>query len=113
MSTDRIPLIVNDGTCAFCAVHTKQVHHYDFPEIWTEAGSVREAVEHLVNQLSRARDAAACPEHRETIERAMAEVSRGLELLEQADTELESACLCGVRGPDVAVGSEVDSSLAR
>jgi hypothetical protein len=112
MSTDRNPLIVNDGQCGWCAVHTKQVHHRDMPELWAEAGTVSEAVEHLVHQLSRARDGAACPLHRETIDRAMSEIMKGLELFRHTENPTESACHCGPRGANTPADRVLELTLA-
>jgi hypothetical protein len=97
MSTDHESVIVEDGLCAHCAVHTKQVHHRDFPELRAECGTVAEAVTHLAGQLSRDREGARSGWHRESIDRAIADVAKFLASLVEAAHVASASCRCGAR----------------
>jgi hypothetical protein len=97
MLTDQGRVIVEDAVCAGCAVHTKQVHHRDFPEIRAECGSVAEAVAHLAGQLSFARDGTQSNWHHELIDRAIADVAEFLDSLAEARPTDEAFCQCGAR----------------
>lgn len=100
MLTNSSPVIVKDGVCACCSVHTKQIHHRSFPEIWTESGSVVEGLAHLTNQLSRARDGAGSTWHRDTIEQAIVDVAEYLDSLAEAQSGGETSCRCNAQGPE-------------
>ncbi len=69
---DRV--IVSDGLCNCCSVHTLTVHHRDFPEVVSEALTPREGAERLVASLARALDGAPSPWHAEDVRRAIADV---------------------------------------
>jgi hypothetical protein len=97
MLTEQSRVIVEDAVCAGCAVHTKQVHHRDFPEIRAECGSIAEAVAHLAGQLSSARDGTQSHWHHELIDRAIADVAEFLNALAQVRQADEAACQCGAR----------------
>src|SRR5215212_4518867 len=99
MSTDQDRVIVEDGLCACSAVHTKNVHHRDFPEIRAECGSVAEAVVHLAGQLANDREGARSGWHRESIDLAIADVNEFLGTLGEAPREAEAPCRCGPRTP--------------
>lgn len=95
---------VQDGLCAACAVHVKQVHHSDFPEIRSEAGSTVEGVSHLAQQLRLAREGCRTAWHREVIDQAIADVTDFLEaIIAEEQRELERdrdrpRCRCAPRG---------------
>jgi hypothetical protein len=74
MTTEQDRVIVHDADCACHTVHTTQVHHRDFPEIWAEAATPAEGAAHLSNQLARACEGARSAWHRESIQRAIADV---------------------------------------
>jgi hypothetical protein len=113
MLTERERIVVTDGLCACCAVHTKKAHHRDFPEVWAECGSVAEAVAHLADQLSRYREGAQSAWHREGIDGAIADVTAFLGALSRSGREPESACRCGVRVPDRPKPSRRERQKAR
>lgn len=50
-----------------------QAYHRDFPEIRSRGRSPVDAIEHLVNDLTRMMDSALTPWRREVIERAIAD----------------------------------------
>ena len=112
-STDASPVVVDDGVCGCCSVHTKQVHHRDFPEIWAEAGTVAEGASHLAGELARARDSVGGAWHREAIDRASADVSDFLGTLAEAGQEGEASCRCGARGPDSLAATPLEQSSSR
>ena len=100
MSTDKRRVVANDSLCSHCSVHAKRLHHRDFPEIWSEAGSDHESARHLSHQLTRAREGARNDWHREAIDRAIADVDSFIDALratERAREEHEK-CRCGPRG---------------
>ena len=100
MSTEQERIIVKDGLCAHCAVHTKKAHHSDFPEVWAECGSTAEAVSHLADQLSLYREGAQSTWHREGVDDAIADVVAFLGALSGAERDAEAACRCEARVPD-------------
>lgn len=106
MRSDQSRVIVEDGLCACCSVHTKQLHHRDFPEIRVECGSVAEGVTHLTNQLARAREGIQSVWRREAIDQAIADVGAYFDSLEEGRPVRAPQCTCGPRAagrPDPAV----------
>jgi hypothetical protein len=93
MQANKDRVIVIQGDCACHSVHTTKVHHRDFPEIWTEAGSPLEGAAYLIGCLSRAQDAFRTSWHRLALDEAIADVEAFLEALKaaEADEALEQA----------------------
>lgn len=100
MSTDESRLIVEDAMCASCSVHTKRVHHREYPEIRAECGSLTEAVAYLIIQLTSARENIQSNWRRESIDRAIAEVTEIRGMLAETTQDVESACRCVAHVPD-------------
>src|SRR5690349_11885054 len=92
MSTEQDRVHVEDGLCSHCAVHVKRVHHRDFPEIQAECGTVPEGVAHLALMLATDRDGARSGWHREAIDRAIDDVRRYLDALDEAGGEGGESC---------------------
>ncbi len=113
MLTTPSSVVVKEGECACCAMHTKQIHHRNFPEIWAQSDSVAEGLAHLTNQLSRARDGACGRSHRESIEQAITDVAEFLETLTKAGVESEPSCRCGANGSDPLASPFPDPILSR
>jgi hypothetical protein len=90
-------VIIEDGLCASCAVHTKHVHHRDFPDIRVEAGTVPEAIAHLGHQLDRAREGARGEWQREAIDLAIADVANLRKMLAQLEEDERAKCECGAK----------------
>ena len=99
MFTDQSAVVVIDGMCACCAVHTKHIYHRHFPEIRGEAGTVADALAHLARQLSRAREGARDGWQRDGVDRALADVAEYLEALPDPGQEGEVTWRCGASGP--------------
>lgn len=97
MEADKDRLIVCDGRCACGTVHTKQIHHRDFPEIWAEGGTVREGAEYLRQQLQRARERALIDWHRAAVNRALADLDEFLRALIEVEFSppRNEDCTCG------------------
>jgi nucleotide-binding universal stress UspA family protein len=87
-------VIVRDGLCASCSVHTKVVSHRDFPEIRAECGSAVDGAVYLAGQLSRAREGARGGWHREAIDRAIADVAEFLNARGADERSAEAPCRC-------------------
>jgi hypothetical protein len=99
MTAEKSRVIVEDSTCACCAVHTKQVHHRDFPEIRAECGTVAEGAAHLAKQLTSAREGAHSTWHREVIDEAIADVAEFQRALAKAQETTASPCQCPPHAP--------------
>jgi hypothetical protein len=113
MLTKSGPVIVKEGACAACAVPTKQVHHRDFPEIWSEAGTAIEALAHLAKRLSSARDGARSEWQRGLIEHAITDISEFLETLVEKSQHAETPCRCSPRGLDPSASAQPMTTQAR
>jgi hypothetical protein len=87
MNADPGLVIVTAGLCAGCSVHTTQVHHREFPEIWAEGGSSREGAEHLTHLFERALEAAKSPWHRDSMRNALVDVEAFLDALPASENE--------------------------
>lgn len=96
MEAAKDRLIVRDGRCACGAVHTKQIHHRDFPEIWVEGGDVREGAHYLKHQLHRAREHALIGWRRTAVNRALADLDEFIEAIAVAELERpqHAGCTC-------------------
>lgn len=97
MTTDRQHVIVEEGQCSRCRVHTKSLHHRHYPEIRAECGSIAESAVHLAAQLASYRESAQSDWHRQSIDLALADVAEFLDSLAVAATLGESSCRCGPR----------------
>jgi hypothetical protein len=75
MNAEHYRIVVTSGLCPCHAVHTTQVHHRDFPEIWAEGISVEEGAAQLANHLARAQEGARGAWQREEIGLAMADLA--------------------------------------
>jgi hypothetical protein len=78
-ATDPGQVIVKCGKCACNAVHTAQVHHRHFPEVWAECSSPAEGAAHLLTLLRRFREGACSHYRRDAIDAAIADVEAYLE----------------------------------
>jgi hypothetical protein len=74
MHIDHPQVIVTTGTSPDHLIPTTLIHHRDFPEIWAQGGSPREAATYLVNQLGRALESAGNLRGRRPLEAALSEV---------------------------------------
>jgi len=74
MATCEDRVIVSDGFCNCCSVHTLTVHHRDYPEVVAEALTLREGAERLIEALNRAIDAASTPWHGAEVRLAIADI---------------------------------------
>ena len=96
-------VIVQGGTCAGDAVHTTQVHHRHFPEVWAECASPADGAAHLLDLLRRFREGACSHYRRDAIEEAIADVEAYLAALAERESAPERH----------AVGDERDVVSAR
>lgn len=71
MSAEENPLIFIEGATA----DATRVYHRDFPEIRADGNDQKAAAEHLANQLTRALDSALTDWRRETLNKAIAEIT--------------------------------------
>ncbi|HWE39908.1 MAG TPA: hypothetical protein VG406_25380 [Isosphaeraceae bacterium] len=76
-------LVVTEAECACHSVHTKHVHHRDFPEIWAECSTLAEGIKHLGQQLARALEGARSAWHREAMQHAIDDVDAFHKALDQ------------------------------
>jgi hypothetical protein len=74
MTTALSEVIVLSDAFECEAVHTTRIHHRDFPDVWTSAGSPVEAAEHLIKKLTCALDSAPGDWHGEALQHAIADV---------------------------------------
>jgi len=74
MDTDPSWVIATPGATA----QTTQVHHRDFPEVRADGKTAKEAATHLVSKLTLALDTALTDWRRQTLGKAIAEVSEFL-----------------------------------
>jgi hypothetical protein len=74
MTSDLNRVIVTSGGDGYYSIHTSQIHHRNFPEVFAEGESPLRAADNLILLLDRARDGAPDPWHRQDIEQAIADV---------------------------------------
>jgi hypothetical protein len=87
-------VIATVGECACHSVHTTQVHHRDFPEIWAEGSTVLEGATQLHRHLGRALDSARSQWHRTAIELALVDVQQFIDSLDRAPEETTVLMAC-------------------
>lgn len=98
-TSDR--LIVHEGRCACGTVHTMQIHHRDFPELWAEGGTIREGADYLRFQLLRSRECEPTGWHRAAVDVALTDLDEFLRTLVEAepDWSRRESCPCGQESP--------------
>jgi hypothetical protein len=94
-TSDR--LIVCEGRCACGTVHTKQIHHRDFPELQAVGGTIREGADYLRYQLLRSRESATIGWHRTAVDAALADLDEFLRTLVEIEPDWShrESCPCG------------------
>ena len=72
--TQSGPLIIANGKFSECAgVHEIRVHHRDWPELYGEGETTREAVKDLLRHLFTQWDCVASNWHRQNLEQVIVE----------------------------------------
>jgi hypothetical protein len=98
MKSVQTPIVVKNSECGHCAVHTKRVHHREFPEIWAEAGTTSESAAHLSHHLEKAREGSRSAWHLEGIERALKDLAAFIADLKEQSIN-DAICRCDPKGP--------------
>jgi predicted RNase H-like HicB family nuclease len=76
-------IIVSKGPCESHGTAQLCVHHRDFPENWTQGETLEIAARHLLNLFSKNLDSVGSSRHRETVERAIADLQEFLAELDE------------------------------
>jgi len=93
MMTDTNCVVVEPGTCACHSVHMIRAHHHDYPEMWAQGETPREAVGQLANQLVRALESVSSHDIRDPLVQVLADVRAYLASLEPT-VPVGSAAAC-------------------
>jgi hypothetical protein len=89
------------------------VHHRDFPEIWSEAGSAAEAARLLIGKLSNASETTPSDWQRDTILQAMQDVSELLIELSASGDEICASAHADAESPPAQAHRTMKRSTAK